>query len=360
MKILKNILLIILFVSYFFHTFASDKILLWDYKKYDGVDFNGVADVSTSNSKLATIINDKVNKKLYLDIVDKTNNFNIDIFFNYKGETRKFTYKYDPKFKENLDILNKIKIKRLQKRPLSCELSVTADILTYIKGYKITEDKVFEKIDNTYLDKLPYTYENRLFWGNPNKGFVGYMDYYGDNNLIKPTQRGLTGYGVYEKPISEVYDLYGVKNDIITKDNHNDSFTANSHLTFLLKNVAKGNMVQLWGDWCTREEYDDGTIDKMQINQEKVNQKIYAKNYCPTTLNDRKVEWYYIEDYKIKKHTGLIGEHAFYLLGYEGGVTNPTKIIVWDSDTGYHKYDTIEWMRKWSLMDYKSIVIHKP
>jgi hypothetical protein len=44
----------------------------------------------------------------------------------------------------------------------------------------------------------------------------------------------------------------------------------------------------------------------MQINQEKVNQKIYAKNYCPTTLNDRKVEWYYIEDYKIKKHTGLI------------------------------------------------------
>lgn len=360
MKILKNILLIILFVSYFFHTFASDKILLWDYKKYDWVDFNWVADVSTSNSKLATIINDKVNKKLYLDIVDKTNNFNIDIFFNYKWETRKFTYKYDPKFKENLDILNKIKIKRLQKRPLSCELSVTADILTYIKWYKITEDKVFEKIDNTYLDKLPYTYENRLFWGNPNKWFVGYMDYYWDNNLIKPTQRWLTWYGVYEKPISEVYDLYWVKNDIITKDNHNDSFTANSHLTFLLKNVAKWNMVQLWWDWCTREEYDDWTIDKMQINQEKVNQKIYAKNYCPTTLNDRKVEWYYIEDYKIKKHTGLIWEHAFYLLWYEWWVTNPTKIIVWDSDTGYHKYDTIEWMRKWSLMDYKSIVIHKP
>ncbi len=84
MKFLKNTLLIILFLSYFINTYATDKILLWDYKKYDSINFNWEAEVMTSNSKLATIINDKINKKLYLDIVDKTNKIDIDIKFNYK------------------------------------------------------------------------------------------------------------------------------------------------------------------------------------------------------------------------------------------------------------------------------------
>ncbi len=359
-RFVKNIFFIVLFLFLYLEVSATDKILLWDYKKYDSINFNWEAEVMTSNSNLAKIINDKVNKKLYLDIVDKTNKIDIDIKFKYKWKTRIFTYKYDPKFRENTDISDKIKIKRLQKKPLSCELAVTADILTYLKWYKVTEEQIFDNIDKTYLNKLPYTYNDKLFWWNPNIWFVWYMDYYGQNKEIKPTQREKTGYGVYEKPISKVYDYYGIKNDIITIDNHNDSFTAKSHLTFLLKNIAKWNVVQLWWDWCTREEYEDWTIDKTLINQAKVNQKISAKNYCPTTLLDRKIEWYYIEDYKIKKHIWLIWEHAFYLLWYEGWVVNPTKIIVWDSDTGRHKYDTIEWMRKWSLMDYKSIVIHKP
>ena len=50
---------------------------------------------------------------------------------------------------------------------------------------------------------------------------------------------------------------------------------------------------------------------------------------------------------------------CFYLLGYNGTINNPTHIRVWDTDTGYHEYPTHEWMRKWELMKYKSLIIWK-
>jgi hypothetical protein len=38
---------------------------------------------------------------------------------------------------------------------------------------------------------------------------------------------------------------------------------------------------------------------------------------------------------------------------------SPTHIRVWDTDTGYHLYPVVEWMRKWEAMDYRSIIISK-
>lgn len=359
LKIIKVLFFLVFFSIVFSQTYANEKILILNYSKLNESNLNKL-EISTKNQEIANIINDKINKKYYLEIIDIINENNIEIIIKYKWKSYIHNYIYTPKYQENLDISSMIKHKRIQNKPLSCELSVTADILTHLKWKNVTEDDILDKIDKTYFNKLPYTYENKLFWGNPNKWFVWYIDYYWENEITKPTQRDMTWYGVYEKPIGNVYKEYGLNYNIITKDNHNNNFTAKSHLTFLLKNLAKWNMIQLWGDWCTRIEYDDWTINKLDITQEKVDNKIYAKNYCTSTLIDRKIEWFYIEDYEIKKHIWLIWEHAFYLLWYEGWILNPKKIIVWDSDTGYHKYDIQEWMRKWSLMDYRSIIINKP
>lgn len=348
----------VFFLVNFFYTFADEKIVLLDYKNIVSEKLNDLY-ISTWDSNLAEIINDEKNKKIYLNINDTINKNDISLQVSLKWNNYKLNYKYIPKFKPNLDISKNIKLKRIQKRPLSCELSVTADILSHLTSKVVSEDDVFEKIDKTYLDTLPYIIDNKLYWGNPNKGFVWYIDYYWSKSWIKPTQRDMTWYGIYEKPISEVYKSYWFDLEIITKENYKEDFNEKKHLSYLLKNLERWNMVQLWADWCTREEYDDGKINKYEITQEKVDNKIYAKNYCNTTLKDRKIEWNYIENFEEKKHIWLIWEHAFYLLWYNWGVENPTKIIVWDSDTGYHRYDTEEWLRKWELMDFKSIVIKK-
>lgn len=354
---MRYLLLWVFFLFIFSQTFANEKITILNYKNLSESNIEKL-NISTTDETVSKIIDDKINKKIYLDIIDTINKNDIDLIVKYNWKVYNHRYRYSPKFLNNFSIYDSIKLKRLQKKPLSCELSVTADILSHLMSQTINEEEVLSKIDNKYLNILPFTYQDKLFWWNPNVWFVGYIDYYGEKNE-KPTQRDMTGYGVYERPISKVYETYWFKNEILTKENYNLDFDSKKNLTYLLKNLSRWNMIQLWWDWCTREEYDDWTISKYDINQEKVDDKIYAKNYCTTTLEDRKIEWYYIENFELKKHTWLIGEHAFYLLWYEWWVENPTKIIVWDSDTGYHKYDTEEWMRKWSLMDYKSIIVYK-
>ncbi len=54
---------------------------------------------------------------------------------------------------------------------------------------------------------------------------------------------------------------------------------------------------------------------------------------------------------------GLSGEHAFVLLGYIGSPSRPSHLIVWDTYTGRHIYPISEWMRKWSLIQYRSLII---
>lgn len=359
MRYSRDLLLVIFFSIIFLNTFAEDRVLILNYSKLTKLNIDNL-EISTKNPEIAKVINDEINKKYFLNIIDIFNENDIEIDIKYNWKSYIHNYRYTPIYLQNFDISNNVKIKRLQKKPLSCELSVAADILTYLKKKNINENEVLKNINKTNLNQLPYIYNDKVFWGNPNLWFVGYIDYYGDKNDIKPSQRDMTWYWVYEKPMALVYEKYWLTYDIITWENHSNKFSAKNHLTYLLKNLVKWNMVQLWWDWCTKDKYDDWTIDKIEMSQEKADKKIYAKNFCVSTLDDRKFDWYYIEDFKIKKHTWLIWEHAFYLLWYEWWVNNPTKIIVWDSDTGKHIYDIEEWMRKWSLMDYKSIVINKP
>jgi hypothetical protein len=73
---------------------------------------------------------------------------------------------------------------------------------------------------------------------------------------------------------------------------------------------------------------------------------------------DRTLSWSYVNNVGVYvSHEGLDGQHAFILLGWKWDINNPSHIRVWDTNTGYHEYETIEWMRKWEAMDYRSVII---
>jgi hypothetical protein len=239
------------------------------------------------------------------------------------------------------DFSYRYKKKSIQKRALSCEISVASDILARHTGKKVTEDYLLGKIEKSEYGKLPEVIDGKTIWGNPNAWFVWYIDYLDTGE--KASQWSMTGYWVLEKPIQELYESFWLKTKIMTEKSHRPTFDANNHLTHLIENLEKGHSVQLWWDYCTRPEYEDTD----------------EKNTCKTLNNDRTLEWYYSDEFgNLKKHIWLAWEHAFFLLGYTGTKYNPQEIIVWDSNTGKHSYKKAEWMRKWKMMQYKSIIIY--
>ena len=242
---------------------------------------------------------------------------------------------------EIYDFSYRYKKKSIQKRALSCEISVASDILARHTGRRISEDYLVRKIEKSEYRKLPKIVDGKTVWGNPNEGFVWHIDRL--NTWEKASQWNMTGYWVLEKPIQKLYESFGLKTKIITEKSHRPSFDENNHLTVLLENIEKWNSVQLWWDYCTRPEYEDTE----------------EKNTCKTLNNDRTLEWYYRDqNNNLKKHRWLAWEHAFFLLGYTWTRYNPQEIIVWDSQTGKHSYKKAEWMRKWKMMQYRSIIIY--
>lgn len=242
----------------------------------------------------------------------------------------------------------------IQKKSLSCESSATSDILETLLLESISEDDVIAKLPTweTY-NELPIWEDGKRIWGNPNLGFVW--------NIDDASQSDYTWYGVYESPIASVYNQYGFETEILNREVHGAIFTPEYHLTYLLENLQSWNMVQLWGDWCTDPKYDDWILENMNsADKNNLGDFVSAKNTCLHPREDRVLTWhYYDEQWNLVEHTGLSGEHAFILLGWKWDISNPSHVRVWDTDTGYHEYETIEWMRKWAAMDYRSIVISK-
>ena len=245
-----------------------------------------------------------------------------------------------PEFPEDLDISNNLKYKRIQERALSCELSAASDILSYLDNKKISESYVISVMDKSYYNSYPIEKNWKIIWWNPNAWYVWYIDKTDVNTTAK--QAKLTWYGVLEKPIAKIYNRHGYKTKIITNKNYSDNYNTKSHLTEVLKNLVDWNMIQLWWDYCTNPDYED--------TQHKNNCKLFSEN--------RSLEWYYEEDWKLIKHEWLNGEHAFYLLGYKWWIMNPTEIIVWDTMTGKHIYPISEWMRKWDKMQNRSLIVY--
>ena len=257
--------------------------------------------------------------------------------------------------KEVLDRTEDFYKNSLQEKTYSCEISASSDIISTIKDKDITEDELIEKVDKSLFWKTAQ-YSNGIYiWGNPDAGYVWYIDVDWKGNIA--SQRNLTGYWVYEKPIAKLYNEYNIKTEIINNTNYSKTFWPEQHLNRLLQEFSKWNYVQLWGDICTTPEFDDWELELGDIVQSDVDNWKNAKNSCWSLWQDRKRVWYYEEEWELIKHQWLIWEHNFYLLGYEWSIEKPTSIIVWDTSTGKHIYPLKEWMRKWEEMDYRSIIV---
>ena len=244
----------------------------------------------------------------------------------------------------------------LQEKTYSCEISATSDILSTLKNKNFTEDELIQQIDKSKFDETAQ-YSNGIYiWWNPNAWYVWYIDTDAKGNVA--SQRNLTGYGVYEQPIAELYHSEWFKTKIINNSHYTQDFWVEQHLQKLLKEFTEGNYVQLWWDICTTSEYDDWELALADITQEDVDNGKNAKNECWSYGQDRKRVWYYEDGESLVKHQGLIWEHNFYLLGYEWDIDNPINIIVWDTSTGKHTYPVKEWMRKWEEMDFRSIIVY--
>lgn len=266
-----------------------------------------------------------------------------------KNKTLKvFNYKIK-KYNEMLDISDSIKYKSLQKYSLSCEIRRASDIISAIKWQKIDEDELIDKIEKTnFFGKKAVKFDWDFLWWNPNFWFV--WD-------IKWNQFDLTWYWVLENPISVLYKKYKISNKIITNKNYNSSYWQKEHLAELFIALNKWNFVQLWWDRRTNPDEEDWILDK--VKEKDLEKWLNWKNYSKYWRKDRKISWNYMKDWNLTKIEWLNWEHAFYLLWYEWELDNPKKIIVWDTKTWKHKYNTKEWLRKWNLMQNKSIIVYK-
>lgn len=254
------------------------------------------------------------------------------------------------KFADNLDIADKFKYKSIQKYSLSCEISASSDILSAIIWKKIEEDELIEKLDkSSFWAKKPISFKWQRLWWNPEEWFVW--------NIHNAHQYNYSWYWVLEKPIQKLYYNYWIKRSIINKSSYVSGYWQTEHLRELFTAINNWNFVQLWWDYLTNPEEDDWRVSK-KLKQEDADKWLNWKNYAKTWNTDRRIYWNYMKDSKLYEHVWLNWEHAFYLLGYEWSFENPSKIIVWDTQTGKHKYSLKEWFRKWNLMQNRSLVIN--
>ncbi|MBB1564807.1 C39 family peptidase [Candidatus Gracilibacteria bacterium] len=246
-----------------------------------------------------------------------------------------------------LDLTNKLAKLHIQERNLSCEAAATADILSTILKSDVKEKTILDKMkkEKTY-GKPSYSSNGKLYWGDPDNGFVGEMDGH---------QYNLTGFAIYEKPMSEVYKEYGVKTALYNKFENNLGLkNPKEALTHMLKELNNGNFVQIRGDYCTDQKYEDGTMDR-KITTEESKNGLAQKNFCYSFNQERRVTWHTDDGKEIYAPKQ---SHNFILLGYIGNIENPEKIIIWDTQTGRHIYPTAEWMRKWELNDARAIIVY--
>lgn len=246
-----------------------------------------------------------------------------------------------------LDLTNKLAKLHIQERNLSCEAAATADILSTILKSDVKEKTILDKMkkEKTY-GKPSYSSNGKLYWWDPDNGFVWEMDGH---------QYNLTWFAIYEKPMSEVYKEYWVKTALYNKFENNLWLkNPKEALTHMLKELNNWNFVQIRWDYCTDQKYEDWTMDR-KITTEESKNWLAQKNFCYSFNQERRVTWHtddWKEIYAPKQ------SHNFILLWYIWNIENPEKIIIWDTQTGRHIYPTAEWMRKWELNDARAIIVY--
>lgn len=231
---------------------------------------------------------------------------------------------------------------RIQQYRVSCEIAALQIILNKL-GIQASENDIISS-----LPQYPYIYASGGIWWDPDNEFVGF--YTG-------SQSRQTGYGIYEKPLAQYTKIFKLKTEIINQYTYTGTMNPGIHMSTLLGHLNEKNThVLLWWDWCTDPEYEDGVFQKWwQWIAEFF--PLPGRNSCKNIAMNRSLKW---KTPGWKEITWLSGEHAFVLLGYVGPLQNPSHIIVWDTYTGRHIYPYSEWMRKWSLMWFRSLSITRP
>ena len=227
----------------------------------------------------------------------------------------------------------------IQQYSLSCEIAALRIILDRL-GIVVTENDILANIP-----QFPVAYGSGGIWWDPDVEFVG--SYTG-------WQTKRTGYGIYEVPLAHYAKDLSLVTEIINEYSYSGSMNPTLHMMSLLEKLEQPNThILLWWDWCTDPQSEDGVLAKWGRSILSLF-PLPARNPCDRSASSRAMNWITQSG---KNITGLSGEHAFVLLGYVGTITNPSNIIVWDTYTGRHVYPYIEWMRKWSLMQYRSLII---
>lgn len=228
---------------------------------------------------------------------------------------------------------------RIQEYALSCEITALRIILESLWIFQ-SEDDIFRKIP-----LYPFVYETGGIWWDPDSEFVWFYTW---------GQTKKTGYGIYEKPLANFAQQYWLDTRIINQWVYSGIMNPWRHLADLLQDLEyKNRHIILWWDWCTDKQYEDGIFSFWWHWSLRIF-PVSAQNHCDRKSDKRLLYWITPEN---KKVIWLSGEHAFVLLGYVWTIKNPTHIIVWDTYTWRHVYPYSEWMRKWSLLQYRSLIV---
>ena len=279
-----------------------------------------------------------------LDELSSTGKIYQTLARNYLRELSNFTQKYQASLavfglRPTIDRTLEYRL-HIQDYTLSCEIAALKIVLDTL-GLRFSEKDIFSWIP---IYNAPYS---GWIWGDPDIEFVWY--YTGGQNKK-------TGYGIYEKPLANFSKLYGYKTEILNQYSYSGSFDKRTHIKLLLKKLSLENThVLLWWDWCTTPSQDDGIVQ----NGWKWIMDLFplpARNHCDRKSQDRIFGW---KTHSGKEVSWLSGEHAFVLLGYVWPLHAPTHIIVWDTYTWRHVYGYNEWMRKWWLVENRSLVIYE-
>lgn len=229
----------------------------------------------------------------------------------------------------------------IQHYKLSCEIAAAKMIMESL-WIRVSEDDIFYRIP-----VFSWSLDETGIWWNPEQEFVG---------NINGSQYSKTGYGVYEAPISSYFEKQWFQTIIINAKNYQKGMSAHKHLITLLQSIQKWHHVILWGDYCTHVDYEDGLLFDTTYKTLLKLFPIAAKNSCERSSDERIFSWKTRDGAMIK---WLSWEHAFLLLGYIGNINRPSHIIVWDTDTWRHIFPYNEWMRKWSLLEFRSLIVQE-
>ena len=182
-----------------------------------------------------------------------------------------------------------------QEHSLSCEVASLLMTLKY-RGIDATESELIQQLPIS--DPGPRSKNN--IWGDPNIGFVGNIDGKMPN----------TGYGVYEKPISDLANIYRASK-IITSGKIQD----------LIAELKNDNPVIVWGVFGKSKNISWKTSEGKTIN---------AKN----------------------------NEHTRVLIGFTGPSNNPQSLIFLDSIHGEINEKTSDFIKNWKLLDNRAVVVY--